>query len=500
MSQSKPVQIVLCFDGTGNTFRADGTETNILKICRMLQRTDEQLVYYQPGIGTEITPGSLAAKTLKKSSHLGKSKTISQALGESFDQHVLGGYRFLMRHYRGDGNIFIFGFSRGAYTARFLAEMLDYAGLLGPDNEEMVPFIWEAFSQWKLTRYEGTEKRKQATDFLNNCRETLCRPVTRVKFLGLFDTVNSIADFEINNDTMPTARVIRHAVSIDERRVKFQPVLLDSGAKKSNAAGSRSTTYKERLDPVKTEPLVVPGVPQSVDDSDSDDGDVNEKRSAIRGSKQKPDDGSQDLQELWFPGGHADIGGGFQRETDEEFQLSHAPLVWMVQEAQRAGIEFDQEKLYKYKCLEHWEEDPSASTHFREALRQSSTEGLLHDRIGFGEGVSPLSVLAWRLMEYLPIRRSDMQPDGSWKMVSWPLHRGQARDIPLHAHIHASAVHRLQSNTEYRPANMIIGGGGRGVKEVGAEYGIGEWEIIRHGGDPTRETYIRKGCRDSCHF
>jgi hypothetical protein len=237
-----------------------------------------------------------------------------------------------------------------------------------------------------------------------------------------------------------------------------------------------------------------------VDDSDSDDGDVNEKRSAIRGSKQKPDDGSQDLQELWFPGGHADIGGGFQRETDEEFQLSHAPLVWMVQEAQRAGIEFDQEKLYKYKCLEHWEEDPSASTHFREALRQSSTEGLLHDRIGFGEGVSPLSVLAWRLMEYLPIRRSDMQPDGSWKMVSWPLHRGQARDIPLHAHIHASAVHRLQSNTEYRPANMIIGGGGRGVKEVGAEYGIGEWEIIRHGGDPTRETYIRKGCRDSCHF
>lgn len=42
MSQSKPIQIVLCFDGTGNTFRADGTETNILKICRMLKRTDEQ--------------------------------------------------------------------------------------------------------------------------------------------------------------------------------------------------------------------------------------------------------------------------------------------------------------------------------------------------------------------------------------------------------------------------------------------------------------------------
>lgn len=49
MSQPKPIQIVLCFDGTGNTFRADGTETNILKICRMLQRTDEQREFLRFG-------------------------------------------------------------------------------------------------------------------------------------------------------------------------------------------------------------------------------------------------------------------------------------------------------------------------------------------------------------------------------------------------------------------------------------------------------------------
>lgn len=396
-----------------------------------------------------------------------------------------------MRHYREGGNIYIFGFSRGAYTARFLAEMLDYAGLLGPDNEEMIPFIWDAFSQWKLARYEGTSKRKNATDFLKNCRETLCRPVTRVKFLGLFDTVNSIADFEINNDTMPSARVIRHAVSIDERRVKFQPVLLDPGVKPPKKTGSRSTVYKEHLDPVKTEPLVVPGLDRSKEDLEIHTDPEKEK-----GSKQKEDDETQDLKELWFPGGHADIGGGFQREADEESQLSHVPLVWMVQEAQRAGIEFDQEKLYKYKCLEKWEEDPSASTHFHEALRQSSTEGLLHDRIGFGEGVSPISVLAWRLMEYLPIRRSDMQPDGSWKLCHWPLHRGKPRSIPSNALIHGSAIHRLQSNQEYRPGNMVIGGGGRTAKDAPVEFGIGQWEILRHKGDPTRETYTRKGCRD----
>ena len=428
---------------------------------------------------------------------MGKSKTISQALGESFDQHVLGGYRFLMRHYRTDGNIYIFGFSRGAYTARFLAEMLDYAGLLGPDNEEMIPFIWEAFSQWKLTRYEGTKKRKSATEFLKNCRETLCRPVSRVKFLGLFDTVNSIADFEINNDTMPTARVIRHAVSIDERRVKFQPVLLDAGTKTQKRIGSQSTPFKERLDPVKTEPLVVPGVPQCKDEIH--DGEIkNEGSGSIRlpEAKKESDEEAQDLQEIWFPGGHADIGGGFQREANEESQLSHVPLVWMVQEAQRAGIEFDQEKLYQYKCLEKWDQDPLSSTHFHEAIKQSSTEGLLHDRIDFGEGVSPFSVLAWRLMEYLPIRRSDMQPDGTWKLVHWPLHLGKARGIPSNAVIHGSAIRRLQSNSEYRPANMIIGGGGRSTKEVPEEYGIGQWEIHCCEGDPARETYIRKGCQD----
>ncbi|KAJ5109678.1 hypothetical protein N7532_002323 [Penicillium argentinense] len=487
----KPKQLVLCFDGTGNTFRADGTETNILKICRMLQRTDEQ-----SGIGTEITPGSLAATTLKKSGHLGKSKTISQALGESFDQHVLGGYRFLMKHYRGDGNIYIFGFSRGAYTARFLAEMLDHAGLLGPDNEEMIPFIWESFSQWKLTRYEGSEKRNKARKFLKDCRETLCRPVNRVKFLGLFDTVNSIADFEINNDTMPSARVIRHAVSIDERRVKFQPVLLGLPLESDPTMQGRTTTgpYREQLDPVQTQPLVVPGITNHADGTNAGT-DVSNPNSGP-GKEQKDDEEYQDVQEIWFPGGHADIGGGFQKAKDEESQLSHVPLVWMVQEAQRAGIEFEQKTLHEFKCLENWEEDPSSSSRFKAALRQSSTEGLLHDRIDFGEGVSPLSVMAWRIMEYLPIRRQTTLPDGSTKLVHFPVHRGKAREIPSNAKVHSSAIHRLQSNSEYRPANIVVGGGGRATKCAPILYGIGEWEVYQHEGDLIRETYIRKGCKE----
>lgn len=73
-------------------------------------------------------------------------------MGSSFDQHVVGGYRFLMRFYCPGDEIYIFGFSRGAYIARFLAEMLDYVGLLSHGYEEMVAFAWKAFSQWQCRR------------------------------------------------------------------------------------------------------------------------------------------------------------------------------------------------------------------------------------------------------------------------------------------------------------------------------------------------------------
>ncbi|KAF3387159.1 Uncharacterized protein F1880_001658 [Penicillium rolfsii] len=487
---SPPVQIVLCFDGTGNTFEVNGTDTNILKICRMLPRSDHQLVYYQPGIGTEITAGSLAATTLKKSSRLGKSKTLSQALGKSFDRHVLGGYRFLMRHYRSDGNIYIFGFSRGAYTARFLAEMLDYVGLLGPDNEEMLPFIWDAFSRWKLTRFngdtgKGSREQKRAMEFLYSIRETLCRPMTRIRFVGLFDTVNSVADFEINNDDRSSARVIRHAVSIDERRVKFQPVLLP-----------RSRRQSER----KT---AVPAVNNSPEDVDCHEDGEKAGNLGSKASRQTPnataqtetpdeDDMVQDVQEVWFPGSHADIGGGISREEDEAWQLSHAPLVWMVQEAQRAGLEFDQEKLQSYHCLGEEHLDPSLTILFREALMNSSAKGVLHDRLAFGNGLSAVSVLAWRAMEYIPIRRASLMESGKWELVHWPLHRGYPRDIPRDAEIHGSTIHRMQKDSTYRPGNVIVGSGGRGVRHAPVEYGIGDLKVHSHEGDLVRHTYARK--------
>lgn len=70
-------------------------------------------------------------------------KAFDLALATSFDQHVIRGYRFLARRWVPGAKIYLFGFSRGAYTARFLNEMLDYVGLLSADNEELIPFVWE---------------------------------------------------------------------------------------------------------------------------------------------------------------------------------------------------------------------------------------------------------------------------------------------------------------------------------------------------------------------
>lgn len=100
-------------------------------------RTDH---YYQPGIGTYVESSSLSRK-----SHIGRikswyAKAKDQAIGTSFGEHVMAGYKFLLRYYNDGDAIYFFGFSRGAYTARFLAQMLDYVGLLSAGNEEMLRF------------------------------------------------------------------------------------------------------------------------------------------------------------------------------------------------------------------------------------------------------------------------------------------------------------------------------------------------------------------------
>lgn len=142
-----PKTFVLCFDGTGNKFSGTDADSNILKIYRMLDRNQgHQFHYYQPGIGTYVTTNSLSHTSLPARLNSWYQKAKDSAVGTSFDEHVMGGYKFLMRYYSPGDDIYFFGFSRGAYIARFLAEMLDYVGLLSAGNEELARFAWKTVS------------------------------------------------------------------------------------------------------------------------------------------------------------------------------------------------------------------------------------------------------------------------------------------------------------------------------------------------------------------
>lgn len=219
----------------------------------------------------------------------------------------------------------------------------------------------------------------------------------------------------------------------------------------------------------------------------------------------------------------------------------------MIREAQRAGLELDREQMIRLHCCD---EDPRmleatfpsnnpaheqqqqhqqiptfqvttpsqpnlfrsphsehlqpgwhaglapqlpARSAFHERLHNAMIKGKIHDCLEFNNGLSNSSVLSWKIMEYLPFRRMDLQPDGSWKAITFPLPMGEVRDIPEDAKVHHSAIRRMEADESYRPGNLIIGGGGRGVRKAPKELGIGEWVVHKNEGDPVGEVLVRKG-------
>lgn len=200
-------QVVLCFDGTNNKY-ADRDDTNVIKLYQMLdQSTDQCLRYYQPGIGT-MAPIGMWGRTKKWF-----IEKLDLAIAWLLEDHVCDGYRYLMRYYEPGDRIFIFGFSRGAYTARAVAAMIHKVGLLTRGNEELIPFAWDTFKR---------EKRKEVYE---GFKATFSRSVD-IYMIGVWDTVSSVGwmwnpthlAFSANN---PSVRYVRHAVSIDERRAYF---------------------------------------------------------------------------------------------------------------------------------------------------------------------------------------------------------------------------------------------------------------------------------------
>lgn len=560
---------------------------------------DLKFYLHTAGIGTYVVSKSLSHTSWR--SRLGSwfEKAKDSAVGSSFDQHVVGGYRFLMRFYSPGDEIYIFGFSRGAYIARFLAEMLDYVGLLSHGNEEMVAFAWKAFSQWQCRRttsegdVEGMKKKAEMYEFMKGFRETFSRPVRRIQFLGLFDTVNSVPRFEtawMERSKFPytahsSAKVIRHAVSIDERRAKFRQDLMyqtrmskkhHDVKKKVKHTVREKYRHRPKLSLVGKEGMAVEKEVRGRRPSYFDQLEVpgqgelgqpapyrGHSRSKTRSKHGADDDGAstlswtgpcdygvdlesedeagQDVDEVWFAGGHGDVGGGWQVEPGTK-STSHVPLVWVVREAMKAGLRFDLEKVAALGCgdvldcepvsqdqhtpVPHVRVDPSSpptspvldaepreippsngSSHtatdyesrqnpFQELMHKAHV-ARTHDSLSLDCGMSYTSVLAWKMMEYIPFRRMDLQPDGTWKPIRWPLPGGEVRDIPDDAKVHGSVIRRMRADKKYRPGNLIVGGGGRGCRIAPEEYGIGQWECIANPGCPVGEVWRKVPREDS---
>ncbi|EEB90055.1 hypothetical protein MPER_11791, partial [Moniliophthora perniciosa FA553] len=182
------------------------------------------------GIGTYTSP-RVATPLMSK-----VVKTVVEMVALHLDAHVMDGYEFLMQNYVAGDRICIFGFSRGAYTARSLAGMIHKVGLLPADNWQQVPFAYKMYTRTDQVGWEQSNAFKEAFSI----------DVT-IDFVGVWDTVDSVGlvpkrlPFTTSNTIL---RTFRHAVSLDERRAKFKANLWNRPtAKEAVLGGGRSVTH-----------------------------------------------------------------------------------------------------------------------------------------------------------------------------------------------------------------------------------------------------------------
>lgn len=273
-------RLIVCCDGTWQNL-SSRYPTNVVKIAQAIkpQSTNEipQIIFYDEGIGT----GDKA------------DRMFGGAFGWGIDQNIQDAYRFLCLNYEKGDEIYLYGFSRGAYTVRSLAGLIYCSGLLARNKIRQTPRAYELYRHPDIRPHDH-----EAIQFrLDNAVRFKNEAGVPIKLLGCWDTVGSLGipdqipflpvDEWINekykfHDTSLSLIIENafHAVAIDEIRKVFDITLM-----------------------VK--------------------------------SSQNP---AQTLRQVWFPGDHGCVGGG----TKEQSGLSDGALKWMIDESKAFGLEFDE--------------------------------------------------------------------------------------------------------------------------------------------------------------
>ncbi|KAG8776749.1 hypothetical protein FRC12_000709 [Ceratobasidium sp. 428] len=442
-TRTAPVRsLVLCFDGTSNHF--SNKNTNVVKLMELLKKNDpdRQLVYYQTGVGTYAPPGLLTNVGLSLAT------TADMGFATFLYQHVIDGYKFLMQTYQTGDRISIFGFSRGAFTARALAGMVHCVGLLPKHNIEHVPFAYEVYKNANddpkasnesthaddstltsqlpasklfepagalLSSHGGTAaKNIEPEDF----KQTFCISVA-IDFVGVWDTVASVGSLWPTRlpfiDYNPSIRNFRQALALDEHRANFIPSVWDHSQTNTN---------------------------------------------------------TQNVLEVWFKGQHTDIGGGAVPPRDPtkppQGMLSNISLRWMVRQcfAIDTGIIFDHRVLQKYRDAKVLEPRPprekaeSAMDYERRLLQLSADLDRLD--IGYAPYDAMREHWGWHLLEFLPSAKPTQTQKGlsmTKKPNLYKSRRVYRPKPPQPVAVHASVVDFIASSSSdhYIPRARWLG-------------------------------------------
>ena len=201
-----PKNIIVCCDGTGNEYGQHNT--NVVKLYETLVRDAEQVAFYDPGVGTFSILGRALGRRV--------GIVLGKAFGAGVQRNIEDAYRYLMDRYEPGDKMFLFGFSRGAFTVRSLAGMLNRCGLLQKGSVNLVPYASRI--------YNDRARHGVAAGF----KETYCHEC-HPHFIGVWDTVGSMGwfwrrkffDATLHEDV----KYAYQAVAIDEQRRKFPPSL-----------------------------------------------------------------------------------------------------------------------------------------------------------------------------------------------------------------------------------------------------------------------------------
>lgn len=276
--------IVVCFDGTSKEYCKDNT--NVVKTMEAIEIDDSQVAFYDPGVGTF----SIFGRTIGRKVGI----LLGLAFGYGIRQNIEEGYEYLMNTYEPGDKVYLFGFSRGAYTARALAGMIQQFGILQKYNTNLIPYVSKMYfkkdKDTLMSRVIKTLFRKDVKKdpkLIEDFKALFSQPCTPY-FIGVWDTVGALGRnlSKRFHDNMLNADIKYgyHAVSIDEKRKAYRLNLWDK--------------------------------------------------------KKEEDD--QIIEQVAFAGAHSDVGGGCE---NKEHELSDIALIWMMDKASGCDLRLKKDWL-----------------------------------------------------------------------------------------------------------------------------------------------------------